>query len=142
MRDALGEIRSRGAELVVVGNGSAEAARQLRRDYALDRPVIVDPELVAYQAAGLRRGSTEMLLPRLPLDGLRAYMRGARQGILQGDLWQLGGVFVVLPDERVKFSYSSRTPGDQPSTDQILAALETEGPTLAGRDARTQASAR
>jgi peroxiredoxin len=66
LRDQLPEIRARGAELVVIGNGAQHFAAAFREDMGLDCPLLVDPELRAYRAAGLRRGRVELLSPRLP----------------------------------------------------------------------------
>ncbi|MHC4421860.1 MAG: SDR family NAD(P)-dependent oxidoreductase, partial [Planctomycetota bacterium] len=63
MRDRIDEIRARGAELVIVGNGAPHFAAAFREDYQLDCPLLVDPELRAYRAAGLRRGRVEALSP-------------------------------------------------------------------------------
>ena len=65
MRDHIDTIRGLGAELVIVGNGRPEFARGFRDDLELDVPILVDPDLVSYRAAGLRRGRTELLAPRL-----------------------------------------------------------------------------
>jgi len=117
-------IRARGAELVVVGNGAAHFAAAFREDFELDCPLLVDPELRAYRAAGLRRGRVEVLSPRLPLNALRALRSGSRQTGVQGDPWQLGGVFVLRPGGELTYRYASREAGDHPSVDEILAALE------------------
>ncbi len=109
---------------MVVGNGAQHFARAFREDHALDCPVLIDPELAAYQAAGLRRGRLEMLSPRVPLHSLRAFVRGYRQGMVQGDPWQLGGVFVVRPDGSLTFRHISREAGDHPPIAAILDALQ------------------
>jgi len=116
---------------VIVGNGTPDSARALREEFGLDCPVVLDPDLVAYRAAGLRRGRVEMLSPRVPLDGLRAYMGGARQSTVQGDIWQLGGLFVVCSGGRITFEHVSTTAGHHPALDQILAMLDIAAPTAA-----------
>ena len=50
MRDRVDEIRARGAELVVIGNGAAHFAAAFREDQGLDGPLLIDPDLVAYHA--------------------------------------------------------------------------------------------
>ena len=62
---------------------------------------------------------------------LRADTSGARRRTAQGDLWQLGGLFVVCPGGRVTFEHVSTTAGDHPALDQILAALDVAAPTAA-----------
>ena len=124
MRDEISNIRARGAELVIVGNGTPYFAAAFREDFELDCPLLVDPELRAYRAAGLRRGRVELLSPRLPLNALRALRTGSRQTGVEGDPWQLGGVFVIRPGGGSTYQYLSREAGDHPPVEDILAALE------------------
>jgi NAD(P)-dependent dehydrogenase (short-subunit alcohol dehydrogenase family) len=126
----LDEIRALGAELVVVGNGATNFAEAFREDYRLDSPLLVDPELRAYRAAGLRRGRVEALSPRLPLHALRALGGGSRQGSVQGDLWQLGGVFVIRAGGELAYRYVSREAGDHPPLEEILEALSKRAPAI------------
>ena len=126
LRDRMDDIRARGAELVIVGNGAQHFAAAFREDQALDCPLLVDPELRAYRAAGMRRGRVELLSPRLPLNALRALRSGSRQGAVEGDPWQLGGVFVIRPGGELGFRYLSREAGDHPPVDDVLRALESE----------------
>ena len=128
MRDRIDDIRARGAELVIVGNGAASFARAFREDFALDGPLLVDPELRAYRAAGLRRGRVELLSPRLPGNALRALRAGARQAGVQGDPWQLGGVFVIHPGGELRYRHLSREAGDHPPVGQVLSALADDAP--------------
>ena len=131
MRDRIGDIRARGAELVIVGNGAPHFAAAFREDLGLDCPLLVDPELRAYRAAGLRRGRVEILSPRLPLHAWRAWRSGNRQAGVQGDAWQLGGVLVIRPGGTLSYRHVSREAGDHPPIDAILAALAPGVPTLA-----------
>ena len=124
MRDAIGEIRARGAELVIVGNGSAQFAKAFRDDFELDCPLLLDPELRAYRAAGLRRGRVEMLSPSLPLHSLRALRAGFRAAGVQGDVWQLGGAFVIRPGGDITYRHVSRAAGDHAPVAAILAGLD------------------
>ncbi|MBW2540636.1 MAG: hypothetical protein JRF15_00970, partial [Deltaproteobacteria bacterium] len=124
MRDRIEEIRARGVELVIVGNGAANFAAAFRDDFELDCPLLVDPELRAYRAAGLRRGRIEMLSPALPFQALRALRSGFRPTGVRGDVWQLGAVFVIRPGGEVTYRYVSRDAGDHPPVDAILAALD------------------
>jgi NAD(P)-dependent dehydrogenase (short-subunit alcohol dehydrogenase family) len=136
LRGRIDEIRDRGAELVIVGNGAPHFAAAFRDDYDLDCPVLVDPELRAYRAAGLRRGRVEVLSPRLPINAVRALRSGARQGAIQGDPWQLGGVFIVRPGGTLAYRYVSREAGDHPPADAILEALSDPARTVAEEQER------
>ena len=131
MRDRIDDIRARGAELVIVGNGAAHFAAAFRDELGLDCPLLVDPDLRAYRAAGMRRGRVELLSPRLPLNAVRALGRGFRQRGVQGDPWQLGGVFVIRPDGALAYRHLSREAGDHAPVDDVVAALAPDAPVVA-----------
>ncbi len=130
MRDALPEIREQGAELVIVGNGNLQFAEAFREDFDLEGPLLVDPELRAYRAAGMRRGRVEALSPRMALNAGRALASGYRQEGVQGDAWQLGGTFVIQRDGRLTFAHRSEVAGDHARPEDVLAALDADAPTL------------
>jgi NAD(P)-dependent dehydrogenase (short-subunit alcohol dehydrogenase family) len=142
LRDRVDEIRARGAELVIVGNGTRYFAEAFREDFELDTPLLVDPELRAYRAAGLRRGRVEILSPRLPLNALRALRKGFVQTSVEGDPWQLGGVFVIRPGGALMYRYLSQEAGDHPPVDDILAALSPSADVLDESAGRATAQSR
>lgn len=130
MRDNIEQIRSAGADLVIIGNGAPLFASAFQEDLNLDCTVLCDQELTSYRAAGLRRGRVELLSPRVLSNGLRAWQSGARQTGVEGDPWQLGGVFVLRPDGATTFAQRSAEAGDHPSVEDILAALGRDQPAL------------
>lgn len=136
MRDALPEIRRRGAELIIVGNGQPEHAIDFRDTEHVELPLYVDPELRAYAAAGLKRGLRSSLSPGVILRGVRALVEGKRQGATMGDPWQQGGVFIIRPGNRVDFAYISEEAGDHPSVEAILSALDKIGRKKSGASHR------
>lgn len=123
MRDALSTFRSKGAELIVVGSGAPWHAKAFRDARGLEFPLYVDSELVAYRAAGLRRGIWATLGPRNWWGGLRAIFRKRRQGRTQGDPWQQGGVFVFGADGATRFRHINRGSSDHVRIDRVIAAL-------------------
>jgi hypothetical protein len=123
LRDVLPQIRGRGAELVVIGSGLPMFAQAFREEHQLDFPLLVDPELQAYAAAGLRRDVRSTLNLKVLRNSLRALRGGHRQGKTQGDPWQQGGVFVVTPTGDVLFQHISQAAGDHPDPARIVAAL-------------------
>jgi NAD(P)-dependent dehydrogenase (short-subunit alcohol dehydrogenase family) len=139
LRDRVDDFRARGAELAIVGNGAPNFATAFREDFDLDCPLLVDPELRAYRAAGMRRGRVELLSPRLPLNALRALRSGSRQTGVQGDPWQLGGVFVIRPGGELTYRYLSREAGDHPPIEQILAALDEQAEPIQEQSATPRA---
>lgn len=130
MRDAFEEIERRGARLVIVGNGNARFAQGFREDLEVPGTLLVDPELRAYRAAGLRRGRVEVLSPRLIGNAARAASGGFRQGAVQGDPWQLGGAFVIRPGGEVTLAQASREAGDHVAVVDVLEALEADAPVV------------
>ncbi len=125
MRDRLSEIRTAGASLVLIGNGAPDFARAFREGLSLDEDIalLVDPALRSYRAAGMRRGYREVLSPRLATNAWRALQAGHRQGAVQGDPFQLGGVLVIQPGGVVVYRYVSQVAGDHAPFAEVLAAL-------------------
>ena len=132
LRDKLPEIRAGGAELAVIGNGNADFARAFREDLALPDSVVllVDPELRSYRAAGMRRGRAELFSPRLAANAFRAMRTGFRQGSVQGDPFQLGGMLVIRPDGTLSYRHVSSEAGDHAPLDEVLAALAPDAPAI------------
>jgi peroxiredoxin len=137
LRDALPDIRRRGAELIIVGNGQPQHAIDFRDTEHVESPLYVDPELHAYAAAGLKRGLRSSLSPGVILRGVHAFREGKRQSATKGDPWQQGGVFVILPNNRVEFAYISEEAGDHPSAEAVLSALDKIGRRKSGAPRRT-----
>ena len=123
MRDVLPQIRERGAELVVIGSGAPMFAQAFREDLDLDCAILVDPELKAYAAAGLRRDLRSTFNLKALGHGVRALRKGFRQGGIQGDPWQQGGVFAINPAGETLFEYISAAAGDHPDPAAVVAAL-------------------
>ena len=116
-------IRKLGAELVIVGNGRPEHAVDFRESHRIECPLLVDPDMKAYAAAGLKRGLASSLSPKVFLHGIRALRAGKMQGETQGDPWQQGGVFVLGPGNKVHFAHVSEEAGDHPAPALILNVL-------------------
>lgn len=123
LRDVLPQIRAAGAELVCVGNGTASHARMFREDFDVDFPLLVDPDMQAYKAAGLRRGVLDALNPGAIAGAFRALRKGHLQGMVQGDPWQLGGDFVIGAGGDVRLAHVCRDPGDHVRAKHLLDAL-------------------
>ena len=123
MRDAQPEIESRGARLVVIGNGTTHQARDLVVDLGFRGTLWVDPDMTAYRAAGLGRRVAKALSPRMIGHAVRAMRAGHRQKGVQGDPWQMGGTFVIAPHDEVLYAHVSREAGDHPDLADVLAVL-------------------
>lgn len=117
------QMHQRGAQLVVVGNGTPPMARAFLEDHPLDAQVFVDPSLKVYAAAGLKRGILKVVNPSAMKAAARALLHGHMQGLNQGDPWQQGGTFVVFPGGKVAYSHVMGFAGDLPDNARVLAAL-------------------
>ena len=124
LRGELRKIRALGAELVVVGNGRPDQAKDFKKREKLTFPLFVDPDLEAYRAAGLKRSVLSAVGPKVMLHGFRAFRSGKLQGLTQGDTWQQGGVFVIQPNNKVLFSQRSEEAGDHADPADIIAVLD------------------
>ena len=125
MRDELGKITDAGAQLVVVGNGKPHHAASFIKDERLTFPVYVDPDLVAYKLAGLRRDLAASLKLSTLGNAMRAMKGGHLQTGLKGDAWQQGGVFVIQqPENTVSMAYISEAAGDHPTIESIIDGIK------------------
>jgi len=128
VRGRLDEIRSRGADLAFVGNGTPAQARAFQARYAPDVAVYTDPGRDLYRAAGMRRSVAGTLSPRSLLAGLRSTLAGHVQTSLQGDPYQLGGLLLLLPGGEVRVLQRFREAADRPDLEAALAALDPAPP--------------
>jgi hypothetical protein len=134
-------IERAGAALAFVGNGNLLFARAFAEELGIEAPVYVDTGLDAYAALGLARGVVAALgSASVVAHAARAMRGGFRQRGVQGDPWQLGGVFVVAPGGDLRYAYASKAAGDHPPVEALLAALRTGGGASASRGARRASS--
>jgi hypothetical protein len=127
LRNALPEIHARGGELVVVGCGLPEHIAGFRAATGYDGPLVTDPSLRTFQAAGLAYGWSRTFDPRAVWKGIAAFAGGFRQGARRGNPVQQGGTFVLGPGDRVRFEWRDRFAGDHPQIPEVLAALAASG---------------
>ncbi len=121
----LDKLHAAGAELHVIGNGSPSFIDGFREETKWTGPIYTDPSLATYKAAELKRGVAKTFDPRAIGGTIKAVMRGGRQGRVQGDPWQQGGVLVIARDGTVLMQDVSDRPGDNAQAPEIIAALPT-----------------
>ena len=110
-----GAIQAKGAELHLIGNGNPHQAEGFATTFGLTCPIWVDTSLDTFRALEMKQGFfATMGTPATWKAGLRAWGRGFRQGMTQGNAWQLGGVLVVRPEGEVLYRYRSAFAGDHP----------------------------
>lgn len=114
-----------GAEIVFVGNGSPSFIKIFKEDLGVSgAKIFTDPSLKSFDACGFKRGMVSALGPKSVLNVSKLLLQGHRQGPMSaetGDLWQLGGVVVVKPNNKVAYHFISQATGDFPSLEDVLA---------------------
>jgi len=126
LRGAADEIASRRVTLVFVGNGRTERAAQFAREKDLERAgiVVVTARAETYRAAGFERSVAGVFgSPRAAAAAVRATVRGFAITGVDGDPWELGGVFVMKPPAELVYSHAARFAGDHAPIAEILRAL-------------------
>lgn len=121
-------ILGKGAQVLIVGNGSIEQARRFFTSKRLPREgvdVVTDPERESYKSAGFERGYARTFLhPGAPKAYGAAKNQGHRITGLFGDLTQLGGLLVVKPPASLAYWHKSRFAGDHPDMPEVVQSLE------------------
>lgn len=113
-----------GLSVVAIGVGTPARAAKFVRDYDLPFPVFGDWDLDSYRAFGLGRASVSGFFnPAVYRAGLGAILGGNLPGPPTGDTAQLPGAFVIDPSGIVRFAHIGAHPGDNPTTDELLAAM-------------------
>jgi hypothetical protein len=117
-------IKTAGADVFVIGNGSPSFIEGFRETTGYDGPIYTDPSLAVFTMAYLKRGVMATLNPFALGKTLGAFARGHRQGLTKGDNWQQGGVLVIAANGKVIWHHASDRPGDNAEPSQIVAALK------------------
>jgi len=122
-------LRARGAEVVAIGQGTAEEAQRFCRQLGATYPCLGDPDKESYRAFGLPRGGLRAIL----LDPLRAGNQAVRRGhrvsvrgslMRHSDWFQLPGVAIVDRAGTLRYLYRSRHAGDLPPIVRVAATLD------------------
>jgi hypothetical protein len=119
------EINDEGARLAFVGQATPKHAAHFRRRFAPDVQILADEERKTYKLAGtIRGGAAELIGPSVLLKGIgRSVKNRTVQGRPVGDVTQLGGTLIVLPDGTIPWSHLSTDAADNATVQEILEAL-------------------
>jgi hypothetical protein len=127
----LAEFERRGAQVIAVGQGTGAEAAAAARRHRITYPCLGDPGHASYRTLGLGRTGWWGLTLAPFLEDLRGSWQNLRRADLaasrnpRSDVRRLGGALVVDRSGRVRFLHRSATTTDVPSTDALLAALDT-----------------
>jgi peroxiredoxin len=130
MQSNYDQIRTRGAGLVAIAQGTAEEAERFCRQLAVAYACFGDPAKDSYRAYGLLRGGLrEILLEpmRAGNDAIRKGYKVSIRGSLMrhSDWFQLPGLAVVDRGGVIRYLHRSRHAGDLPPALDVLRVLET-----------------
>ena len=123
MRDSWTEFNRKAALIAAVAPGSPVRTKELCDSHRIPFRCLADPDREAYRAFGLERSSMAQLMsPAVVLKTIGSMFRG-NFGPPGGDVFQLGGSFVIGSDGVIKLAHAARDPSDLLRIESILAAL-------------------
>jgi len=119
------DIEAAGAHVTLIGQATPRHAAHYRRRFAPDLPILADEHRGTYKLIGAQRGgASELFSPNVVIKGLgRGAKNRAVQGRPIGDVRQLGGTLLVMPDGSIPWSHMSKDAADNASIDEILEAV-------------------
>ena len=120
------EITGAGARLVLIGQATPKHAAHYRRRFAPSIPILADEKRETYPLAGaVRGGASELFSPNVVMKGIgRSAKNRTVQGRPVGDVRQLGGTLLVMPDGAVAWSHLSTDAADNATIPEIIEAVE------------------
>lgn len=120
-------IKDAGLDLVVITQGTPEAAALFAKAHAPGLRLLADPERKAYLAYGLERGTLWETF--LNLKVLRAVAASRKKGYQVDpppdgqDAMQMSGAFIIGTDGRVKLPFYYDNIADHPPLDLLLSGV-------------------
>ena len=128
MQRELSEVTASGAQVVAIGQGTADEAGRICAQMGVEYPCLGDPEKASYRAYGLRRAGWREIILDPMREGSEAMKKGYKISIRgslmrHSDYFQLPGVAIVDREGIVRWLHQARHSGDIPSPQAVIAAL-------------------
>jgi AhpC/TSA antioxidant enzyme len=124
LNDAHEQIEATGARLVLIGQATPRHAAHYTRRFAPDLEILADEKRESYKAMGFpRAGATQLIGPKSLAKGVVRAGSGVGVGRVIGDVQQLGGTAIVLPDGEIPWTHYMRDASDTSSVEELLEAL-------------------
>jgi hypothetical protein len=119
LRPRLGELAVLDVDVIVVGSGTPDQLAGFVEREGL-ASCFTDPTLAAYRAAGFVRSAWSTYGPRAVFQLARAYLRGFRNGRVQGDPIQQGGTLYVARGGELCFYDRAHHTGDHAELGDVV----------------------
>lgn len=123
MRQRQDEFGRLNVQVLVISFGTEYWAKVWLEETGAPFPLLLDPERRVYRAYGLGRSVLQVWSPKVLWHYLRLVLAGRRLRPAQGDLYQLGGDFIVDAEGIVRLAHPSRDPTDRPPVEELLKVL-------------------
>jgi hypothetical protein len=113
-----------GVRIVAIGNGTPAMAKNFKSEFNFPGKLYVDQLRKIYKLLNLRRDFKSALGLRSLAAAANAIKKGYRQGQTQGDLLQLGGLFIYSEKNGFIYQHASKYAGDYANYEDIVLAME------------------
>eukprot|EP01119_Soliformovum_irregulare_P024161 TRINITY_DN8597_c0_g1_i1.p1 TRINITY_DN8597_c0_g1~~TRINITY_DN8597_c0_g1_i1.p1 ORF type:complete len:784 (-),score=205.48 TRINITY_DN8597_c0_g1_i1:411-2762(-) len=121
------EFEKLGISVVAIGQGTPLMAKSFAKEFNFPGKIYLDSGRAVYKALSCRRGVKLSLNKKTYNAGKKAMSNGLKQGDTTGDIFQLGGVFVLSQSMPNPFLYShiDAYAGDYVDLDKTLTIVRT-----------------
>ena len=124
LKNAYSEFQSRDTEVIVFVQSPASRLNASGDVSAFPFPIIPDPDETIYKLYRVGSGGLGALLaPDTLRRGLKATLKGHKQGKMEGNTWQLPGDFIVDKQGLLKLARVGTNMGDSLKTDELISYL-------------------
>ncbi len=111
-------LRANDMGVAVIGNGTAPMARAFSEEVGINWPLFTDPGRRVFELAGMRRNFGLGL--KSVSQAWRSWRGGYRQGPVQGDPWQQGGILLIAPSGQILASQIDSGAGEYIDVEALI----------------------
>ncbi|MBW2384725.1 MAG: hypothetical protein JRG92_13900 [Deltaproteobacteria bacterium] len=133
MQEGIDGYRSRGAQVIAIGQGTGVQAAHYASKWNVDLPILGDVKAAAYQAYGMLRGSWWTVVVRSmiidPIETLRLIAKADMTGaaLPAADVLRLPGMAIVEKGGRLRFLHRAEETKDMPENATVFEKLDQLG---------------
>lgn len=119
----LNKFENKGITLAVIGCGQATDLKPFAEATKYEGILLTDPDRKSYRLLNFKDNVTDLIGLKSFTAGFSALMGGHKPGAMKGSPMQLGGAVIITPDNRVTYSFQSKSIGDHPAITELLDAV-------------------